>query len=836
MQAKDRYMPLRQFGMRSLATRLRPTRATGQLASWWGVGILMLIVLLVTSPYIVAQPPEVGGPPQPTQNTNSAPTQGPIIVGDLIIQGNRLLSTEFIRNQMQTRVGQPFNPEVLQEDVRRLYSTKQFGNVYADKVDMGLVDPANPSRGRKIKVIVYIRDYPSVVEKITYRGNVVLRDTELDEITGLRKGMPCNPVANKVACQRIVQRYHEEGRALASCELIKGGEPGDTEVIFNITEGRKLRIKNILFKGQSFSSAAVLKTHLQSSGRVLGLDIGNTFNPSLLERDQNELLRYYRSFGYHDARIGKELIYDPDGVHVTVVFHIHEGIRYRVAGTPQVDGVRSVPPESLEAHNKLKEGQFFNQSVVDGDLARIRDNLGYQGREAQVGAQLVFPPDKPGIVQVRYEVEERPPSLVGQIFIVGNERTRQNVILRQVPLYPGQVLQYPAIREGERNLARLNIFETTPDGLVKPTITVLDNPADPNSPYKDILINVQETSTGSLMFGLGVNSDVGLTGTIVLNERNFDLFRLPTSFDDLLNGAFRGGGQELRIEAVPGTQLQRYMISLREPFLFDTPWSLTTSGYFFQRIYNEYSEDRLGGRFTLGRRISDYWSILGSVRLENVTVRNVPWFAPQDYLSVQGDNFLAGFRASAVRDSRDSLIRPTEGSLIDLSFEQVTGKQTYPLATAEWTQYWTAYQRADGGGRQVLSLHNMVGFAGSNTPVFERYFAGGFRSMRGFQFRGVGPDIGGFKVGGDFILINSLEYQIPVVANEQINLVGFIDGGTVASKINEIDKYRVSVGFGLRFVVPMLGPMPIALDFGFPIVSAATDNKQVFNFFMGWTR
>src|SRR5262249_54302850 len=107
---------------------------------------------------------------------------------------------------------------------------------------------------------------------------------------------------------------------------------------------------------------------------------------------------------------------------------------------------------------------------------------------------------------------------VGQIIIVGNERTRQNVILRQVPLFPGQVLSYPDVKRAEQNLTRLGIFETSPDGSVKPTITVMDNPTNPESPFKDVLINVQEASTGSLMFGVGVNSDSGLTGSIVLNE------------------------------------------------------------------------------------------------------------------------------------------------------------------------------------------------------------------------------------------------------------------------------------------------------------------------------
>src|SRR5262249_7809209 len=151
------------------------------------------------------------------------------------------------------------------------------------------------------------------------------------------------------------------------------------------------------------------------------------------------------------------------------------------------------------------------------------------------------------------------------------------------------------------------------------------------------IVNVKETSTGSLMFGLGVNSDAGFTGSIVLNERNFDIFRLPTSLEDAISGnAFRGAGQEFRIEAVPGTQVQRYLVRFREPFLFDSIYSRTTSAYYFQRYFNEYNEDRLGVRGTIGRKIADYWSIAGTVRVEQVGVNAVQPWAPEDYLSVQG--------------------------------------------------------------------------------------------------------------------------------------------------------------------------------------------------------
>ena len=272
------------------------------------------------------------------------------------------------------------------------------------------------------------------------------------------------------------------------------------------------------------------------------------------------------------------------------------------------------------------------------------------------------------------------------------------------------------------------------------------------------------------MFGVGANSNSGLTGSIVLNERNFDITRLPTSWDDLWSGrAFRGAGQEFRVEAMPGTVFQRYTVSFREPFLFDSPYGLGTSVYYYNRIFNEYTEARVGGQVSLSRQINQYWSGSLRSRIEQVGVHNVPYYAPPDYLEVAGNsNFVLGLGGSVKRDSRDSFLRPTEGSVIDLGFEEVVGTFTYPIGTGSFSKYWTTYQRPDGSGRHVLASRSQITVNGSHTPVYDRSFAGGFQTIRGFQFRGVGPNVEGFMVGGDFMLLNSLEYQIPLKANDQI--------------------------------------------------------------------
>jgi outer membrane protein insertion porin family len=281
--------------------------------------------------------------------------------------------------------------------------------------------------------------------------------------------------------------------------------------------------------------------------------------------------------------------------------------------------------------------------------------------------------------------------------------------------------------------------------------------------------------------------------------------------------------------------VQRYSISVREPFLFDRPYSLTVGGYYFQRLYVEDTEARAGGRFTLGHAISKEWTINAGLRIENVNISNLNIFDPVDYTSVQGNNFVVGPSIGLTWDTRDSFLRPTEGGIASINVEQVFGTFSYPLINLQASRYLTVTQRTDGSGKQVLAGRTQFSWAGSNTPVYDRYYAGGFQTIRGFEFRGVGPTVNGMEVGGDFMFINSLEYQVPIRANDQLYAVAFVDTGTVESNMS-IHNYRVAAGVGLRIVVPMFGPVPIALDFGFPIVRGPDDHTQVFSFWVGLFR
>ncbi len=351
-------------------------------------------------------------------------------------------------------------------------------------------------------------------------------------------------------------------------------------------------------------------------------------------------------------------------------------------------------------------------------------------------------------------------------------------------------------------------------------------------------VDVAETRTGRLMFGVGINSDAGLIGNIVIDEQNFDLFRFPRGWEDIRNAtAFRGAGQRFRAEAMPGTQVQRYMVSFQEPYLLNTDVSLSLSGFYYDRRYLEWDEQRIGGRTALGYHFTKNLSGSLSFRGARVTISNPITPTPQDLTDALGDNTLLGFGASLTHDTRDSSFLATEGHLAEAAFEQVIGTHSYPRVDLDLRRYFLMHQRPDGSGRHVLSMKAQFGWTGDDTPIYDHYYAGGFSTIRGFNFRGVSPidTTTGVAVGGEFRLLASAEYMFPITADDMLRAVVFCDTGTVEPRIDQwFSKYRVAPGFGLRVVIPAMGPAPLAFDFAFPIASEATDRTEVFSFFIGY--
>ena len=387
----------------------------------------------------------------------------------------------------------------------------------------------------------------------------------------------------------------------------------------------------------------------------------------------------------------------------------------------------------------------------------------------------------------------------------------------------GQPQLFPA----QPNVAPQSIFTPQngiPQGALPANINIFVPPAG---------------ATGKLVAGGTVGSDNGFVGEIILDERNFNLFAFPRSLNDLSDPrVFRGLGQSFRAEIVPGTDLERYLISIGDPNFLNSNVSANLSGYYFDRQYFDWDEQRAGAKLRLGRALSNFLSIRGGLQLENVNIDN-PRVGTSSQLNADlGNSNLFTFDVGLVYDTRQSPYLLDSGAYFAATFRQAFGDFDFSRAEFDYRVQRLIYKRTATTGHHTLSYRTKLGFSGGSTPVFENFFAGGTSSLRGFDFRGVSPVDGNVRVGGEFQWLNSLEYQFPITNDDMIMGVAFVDFGTVEEDITiSSGNFRIAPGLGLRANVPFLGiSAPLSLDFAFAVDEAAGDDKRTISFNFGWIR
>ena len=393
--------------------------------------------------------------------------------------------------------------------------------------------------------------------------------------------------------------------------------------------------------------------------------------------------------------------------------------------------------------------------------------------------------------------------------------------------------QLPGILDPIRNRLPRNSLPISSAGVSEAI-----NPDFPAN-YADLDVYVAETQTGRINFGGAFNSDNGIVGQFSIDEKNFDITRWPRNFREIIDGtAWRGAGQQFRLELAPGNEVERYLVSFTEPYWLGTNYSFSASAYLFQRRFFDWDEKRVGGRFSLGRRLTPHLSISGGLRLERVKLDEPRVDTSAQLNENLGDSHLYVGNIGLIRDTRDSQTQPTEGSYMALTYSQAFGDFDYARGDFDYRRYRLLYERPDGSGRHTISFGTKLGFTGSDTPVFENYFAGGFATLRGFDFRGASPLDGGARVGGEFQWLNTVEYTFPIRADDSIKGVVFCDFGTVEQEVEiNSENFRVAPGIGLRVSAPGIGlGAPLAFDFAFPVATADGDDERIFSFYLGVQR
>jgi len=271
-----------------------------------------------------------------------------------------------------------------------------------------------------------------------------------------------------------------------------------------------------------------------------------------------------------------------------------------------------------------------------------------------------------------------------------------------------------------------------------------------------------------------------------------------------------------------------------EPCLFDRPYSLGNKVFVFNYQRETYDETRYGDVVSFGHRFKNRWYGELASRVEGVRLDKLDHDAPPEVVADAGSHLLVGMKGTLVKDRTDSRWMPSTGDRFRFSYEQVVGGYTFGRDTAEYRIFRTLYVDALDR-KHVLSGRVSAGNIIGDAPVFERFYGGGIGSIRGFDYRGISPRSKGTdeQIGGDFMTFAGCEYEFPIFGKELRGAV-FLDSGTVEDTFT-ITTYRVSAGAGLRWVIPLFGPVPMSLDFGFPISKDRQDDTQLVSFSLGWT-
>lgn len=737
---------------------------------------------------------------------------GSEVISQVIIEGNERVSADRIQSQMRLRPGAVLSPEAVNDDIQRIFALRQFDDVqfYPEPADDG-----------GIRLRVKVVELPLLAD-VVFQGNDEFSDARLHEITGLRAGEPLDRNRLVQAPRLIQDAYREKGYYFVSVTLDREALEQRNVARLLITEGPRLRVRGIQFKGNASISDKRLHKQIETATRIWIFRDG-FYDEEEVQRDVQRLRAYYVGQGFLDVDVSSAVDFDDKRERAYVEFIIDEGTRYRVASVTIRDPRGILSPAYLVSNMQLQPGSFLTSDGMRNDARYIAEAYGRIGYvHAEVAPRTEYTAE-PAVVDLLVNVDAGPKIRIGEISVAGNEYAQDKTILRELRFYPQDVADSREINDARRRLTQLRLF-TDAELTLLPT-------EDPN--VNDMLVTVEEGQTGSFIFGAGINSNSGLVGNVRLEQNNFDITRLPRYWGDEM--AFRGAGQRAYVSLEPGTEFQQYRVGFAEPYLFDRSIRFHTSASFYDRDRDIYDERRLGGEVSFGHEIRrDVMASLGA-KMEQIRISDIDALAPTDVFDVEGNSLLTSISLAVTRDKTDSIFRPTTGSRLTAEVEQagaMGGDFTFTKFYLDARRYWTI-REDDLGRRSVFSLRGRTGLALGDPPIFERFYAGGTGSLRGFRYRGVGPFERDEPIGGDFLLLAGAEYEFPIY-DRNLSGVIFIDTGTV-ERSAKITTYRASAGFGFRLTMDIFGqPVPFMLDFGFPITKHDDDEQQVFSFSIAW--
>lgn len=611
------------------------------------------------------------------------------------------------------------------------------------------------------------------------------------------------------------------------------GQEGLSDLIFVIDEGTKNEIRKIRFEGVTQFTDPELRKEmkLKEKGWFSWLTKSGRFESDQLDTDLDAILDYYRSKGYLRASspgIRREPVKDG---RVDLVIPISEGEKYTVAGVGF--GTMSVfKPEELYPALTLNGNDAYSSKKMRADITMIRSYYGSRGY-----ADAMVTPDirdaGPNRVNITYRISEGTRFRVGRVNIEGNIKTKDKVIRREIPLKPGDMFNSVELETTKSRLENLQYFSD-----------VQTSGSPGGSGYRDVNVLVEEKATGSVGVGVGFSSIDNIVGFLTLEQSNFDLFN-PWNFT--------GAGQRFGMNMRLGAERSELSVTLVEPWFMDRQLSLGTELFFKQSSYfsDYYEQTNAGAAVSLRKPLGAKGSLKGEYRIEQVSVDsevNERDYIDRNFAGDNGDNselseeviggdFLrSALAVNYIYDSRDSIVQTRSGHKFDLGATLagavLGGDVDTVTLSAQGQKYWTLKWDS------IFSVNGELAFVDSvqedEIPVFERMFLGGGRTLRGFEFRDIGPRDVGYTnevYGGQSLGYASLEYTVPIIETVRAAVfydVGFVNPGSW--DVSPEDVYS-DVGLGIRLKLP-ISPLPLALDYAVPVSSPdeEADKGGQFNF------
>lgn len=736
---------------------------------------------------------------------------------EIQFEGVENVSREAVLAHIRLRVGQPYSQSLVDQSIRALYASGNFDFIEVRRQNL-------PSGN----VAVYFIVVPKYrISSITFKGNENYSDSRLLDKIESQVGGPLDDVILNRDATKIYKYYQEKGytNVRVGYDVVRDDKKGTGAVTFDIHEGERLKIDNILFRGNENISASKLRDQMKTTEYIpIWSWIAGTgrLEEDVFEDDLEKLRAYYRNQGFLDVEIPEsEVVLEyPKPGNMDIVITVHEGRRYYV-GNVTIEGNKLYSTEKLTSLLTIGPGSIFSPTEVDRNAERIKDFYGEGGYlDTYVRVERV-PNIEKGVIDLRFIITESERFYVQTINLQGNTKTKNQVIVRELALAPGDVFDTVRMRASQGRLVNTRFFD---DVILSPEATNVPN-------RRNLRISVKEGRTGNVTFGAGFSTVEQVVAFAELSQSNFDLFNYRS--------LFQGGGQKFRLRFALGTRSNQILLAFEEPWLFQRELALGFEIYRTETDYlsSDYNELRQGFEIYFRKRLFELVEGRLSYRLEEVEIRDVVASAPSVIKSEEGKRSVSKVGFSLLRDTRDNLVFPTRGtrlqSITEVAGGPFMGQTNYVRQEFRAGTWIKVFDTAE----QVLSVQARTGtvipYGGRTVPFFDKYFLGGPYSLRGFKFREVGPKdpATGEAIGGETMAMAQIEYTIKIVDPLRFAIfydIGFVNSGDMNWSTTS---YNDDVGFGFRVLI--MGA-PLNLDFGYPLRTDRYNDKGLqFNFSFG---